>query len=104
MALAWSPLITLADSILAFLGGVRLWSTDKSNYWTLPVFRFSGEYTFLDQLLSGHQLIFCYQSYCKVRRDNRVKSEGFLSFAFVRDFLINMYCEGFLFRRSEKWR
>ena len=37
MALAWSPLVILDFSILAFLGGLLLWSTDKSNYWTIPV-------------------------------------------------------------------
>ena len=37
MALAWSPLVTLDFSILAFLGSLLLWSADKSNYWTIPV-------------------------------------------------------------------
>lgn len=34
IALAWSPLVTLDFSILAFLGGLLLWSADKGNYWT----------------------------------------------------------------------
>ena len=37
MALAWLPLVILDFLILAFLGGLLLWSTDKSNYWTIPV-------------------------------------------------------------------
>jgi len=37
MALAWSPLVILDFSILAFLGGLLLWSADKSEYRTTPV-------------------------------------------------------------------
>ena len=38
IALAWLALVTLDFSILAFLGGLLLWSADQNSHWTIPVF------------------------------------------------------------------
>jgi len=38
LILAWAPIITLDGSILAFLMGLLLWSSERNGDWGIPVF------------------------------------------------------------------